>query len=119
MVIPVSAVPSAHRVAILPFISIVNETGEARATFQLGSNDDDLSNESAPRTSPASKPLDDVESLKRVNSLSATEAVYEFRSFVQGFKPIETSGGCAEKGQSAHSGSHGCEHVRADIYSQA
>ncbi|CAF4152988.1 unnamed protein product [Rotaria sp. Silwood2] len=44
----------------------VNDSTERRASFHLGGNDDDLSNESVPRTSPATKQTGDDESLKRV-----------------------------------------------------
>jgi hypothetical protein len=49
---------------------LVNESNERRASFHLGGNDDDLSNDSPPRTSPASKQTGEGESLKRVNSIN-------------------------------------------------
>ncbi len=45
----------------------MNESHERRANFHLGGNDDDLSSDSLPRTSPASKPTGEGDSLKRVN----------------------------------------------------
>ncbi len=46
----------------------MNESNERRASFHLGENDDDLSNDSPPlRTSPTSKQTGEGESLKRVN----------------------------------------------------
>ncbi|CAF3581952.1 unnamed protein product [Rotaria sp. Silwood1] len=48
----------------------VNDSTERRANFHLGGNDDDLSNESVPRTSPATKQSGDDESLKRDSNLS-------------------------------------------------
>ncbi len=47
----------------------MNESHEQRASFHLGGNDDDLSNDSPPRTSPTSKHIGEGESLKRVNSI--------------------------------------------------
>jgi len=47
---------------------LVNESNERRASFHLGGNDDDLSDDSAPRTSPTSKQTGEGDSLKRVNS---------------------------------------------------
>ncbi|CAF2750890.1 unnamed protein product [Rotaria sp. Silwood2] len=48
----------------------VNDSTERRASFHLGGNDDDLSNESVPRTSPATKQTGDDESLKRDSNFS-------------------------------------------------
>lgn len=48
----------------------MNESNERRANFHLGGNDDDLSNDSLPRTSPPSKPVGEGELLKRDASLS-------------------------------------------------
>jgi hypothetical protein len=48
----------------------VNESIERRANFHLGGNDDDLSDDSPPRTSPTSKQIGEGESLKRVNLIN-------------------------------------------------
>lgn len=48
----------------------MNDLTENRPSFHLGGNDDDLSNDSIPRNSPATKPTGgDDESLKRVSSI--------------------------------------------------
>ena len=67
MAIQVSLIISVF-VLIRHIFILVNESNERRASFQLGGNDDDdLSNESPPRTSPTSKQIGEGESLKRVN----------------------------------------------------
>ena len=48
---------------------LANESHERRASFHLGGNDDDLSDDSPPRTSPSSKQPGEGEALKRVNSI--------------------------------------------------
>ncbi|CAF4012893.1 unnamed protein product [Adineta steineri] len=48
----------------------MNESTERQTSFHLGGNDDDLSNDSPPRSSPTSKPIGEGESLKRDSSLS-------------------------------------------------
>lgn len=53
-------------------MDIGNEPVEQRASFHLGDNDDDLSNDSAPRTSPTSKHTEESEALKRVRSVDRT-----------------------------------------------
>ena len=45
----------------------MNETNDRQANFHLGGNDDDLSNDSQPRTSPTSKPTGENDPLKRVS----------------------------------------------------
>lgn len=48
----------------------LNESTEQRASFHLGGNDDELSNDSPPRISPLTKQTTEGESLKRDSSLS-------------------------------------------------
>ncbi|CAF1617507.1 unnamed protein product, partial [Adineta ricciae] len=48
----------------------MNETNNRQASFHLGGNDDDLSNDSQPRTSPTSKSIGENDPLKRNSSLS-------------------------------------------------
>ncbi|CAF1287230.1 unnamed protein product [Rotaria sordida] len=56
---------------VIDNVNTVNESTERRASFHLGGNDDDLSNESIPRTSPVTKQqVGDDELLKRDSNLS-------------------------------------------------
>ncbi len=48
----------------------MRESTEQRANFHLGENDDDLSNDSPPRTSPTLKQTGEGDSLKRVTKIN-------------------------------------------------
>ena len=54
---------------------LVNDLNERRANFHLGGNDDDLSDESPPRTSPLSKSHGEGDLSKRVNSTPANRSL--------------------------------------------
>ncbi len=68
----------------------MRESTEQRANFHLGENDDDLSNESPPRTSPTLKQTGEGESLKRVTKINWFSSLIKIRVFsLKGFKSIK------------------------------
>lgn len=69
----------------------MNDSNERRPSFHLGGNDDDLSDDSPPRTSPTSKQIGDGESLKRVNLISRFCFCNSIFFLKKGFKSIKIS----------------------------
>ena len=66
---------------------LANDLTERRPSFHLGGNDDDLSNDSIPTTSPATKHTGDDDSSKRVRQMKSFYTIQFFFSS-SGFKSI-------------------------------